>query len=138
MSSGTSGTTWRYEISGDVLTAANKTMVYTIRLGVPYQPMPQALARATGPIGPRSVTQFLDGGARLYTSGVDRETNRNAKTVANVTSFVGTYQVPRVRISAAPANHAEVHDDDRLARLETSVAEVRTLLRLIADGLGIK
>lgn len=137
MSSGTSGTTWRYEVVGDVLTATNKTMTYTIRLGVPYQPMPQARARATGPIGPRSVTQFLDGGARLYTFGVDRETNRNAKTVALVSSFVGTYQVPRVRLSPEPARH-DVRDDDRLARLEQSVGEAVALLRSIADGLGVK
>ena len=136
-----SGSTWRFDVAGDVLTASNKVMIYTIKIEVPYHPTEHARISNKGPIGPRSVTQFLDGGARLYTVGSERGTSGRApaRTVANVASFVGTYLVPRVPVSpAVEPERAAPSNDERLVRIEASLVEAFALLRLIADGLGVK
>ena len=138
-----SGTSWRFEVANGVLTASNKAMIYTVQIGVPYAPNEHSRAMSKGPIGPRIVTQFLDGGSRLYTTGVVGSTRGGntrvpARTVATVSSFVGTYKVPRVPVvpELASPGPAEVHDDDRFARLEQSVAEALTLLRALTAALG--
>ena len=141
MSRRESGSTWRFEIAGDVLTAANKVMIYTIKIGVPYHPTEHARLSNKGPIGPRSVTQFLDGGARLYTIGSERGASgrASARTVANVSSFVGTYLVPRVPVSpSVEPESATPSNEERLVRIEASLVEAFALLRSIADGLGVK
>lgn len=136
------GTSWRYTVDGDTLTASNKVMSYTLRIGVMYQPAEHARTMSKGPIGPRSVTQFLDGGERLYTVGTERATNGrdSARTVATVASFVGTYQVPRVLVAPRkpkPAALAAPLDTERMSRLEARVEEVCAMVRAIADGLGV-
>lgn len=134
--SGNSG--WRYEVDGDVLTASNRVRVYKIRLGVLYYPSRSAEARAAhgrGPLGPRAVTQFLDGGTRLYASGPS-----NVSTVVKLSSFVSTYVVPfapAVRAAHGQASQAPP-EDDRLARIEALVGEVHKKLSWICGELGAK
>lgn len=132
--SGNSG--WRYEVDGDVLTASNRARVYKIRLGVLYYPSRSAEARGKhgrGPLGPRSVTQFLDGGAKLYSCGPT-----NISTVATVPSFVSTYVVPFASTSASARGAVAAPADDRLSRIESSVAEVHKMLSWICGELGAK
>lgn len=142
MSGGARNATWRYEIVGDVLTASNKAMTYTIALNVMYPPAPSAQANK-GSISPRKVTQFLDGGARLYTVGQGRSARASARTVSEVASFTKTYLVPRVpRVATHPSLAVTVErggeEERRLVRIETSLDQAVVLLRSIADGLGVK
>lgn len=132
--SGNSG--WRYEVDGDVLTASNRVRVYKIRLGVLYYPSRSAEARAAhgrGPLGPRAVTQFLDGGAKLYSRGPT-----DVSTVATVQSFTSTYVVPFVPVRGAVAVAPPAPEDDRLARIEALVGEVHKKLVWLCGELGAK
>lgn len=128
---------WRYAINGDVLTATSRILVYTIQLNVPYPPLPHTQKT----VAPRSVTQFLDGGARLYTSGAGNESSGRPKTLVKLVSFVGTYAVPRVA-RARQAATASVPTtasalEERLQRLESTQLEMFELLRRLTTNLGV-
>lgn len=139
-----SRSTWRYAIAGDVLTATNRVMSYTLQLGVPYELSEHAARSSKGPLGPRTITQFLDGGARLYTSGAatGRRSKLPPKTLCHVSSFVGTYAVPRTRIEPPPAAQQRVQrprtpteHDLNIKSIADSLEQIASALNVIADKL---
>lgn len=132
-----SRSTWRYAIAGDVLTATNRVMVYTLQLGVPYEPSEHAARSPKGPLGPRTITQFLDGGARLYTSGGGpRGSKAPPKTLCHVSSFVGTYAVPRTRVDL-PESSPTVQRPRAPAAIEAHAKSIADSLEQIAGALNV-
>lgn len=126
---------WTLSIEGDTLTASTSAAVYTVTIGVTYQPRVGASSET-----PRVVAAFLDGGARIYSHNAigSRSKGGGNRTMASVDSFVHTYNVPRrsLRLPAAPAA-VNLPELTATAALVARVAAVEAIVRCIAVELGV-